>query len=136
MTQLEQYLKNATRGLWGKRKLEVQEELEADILERTRKYEISGLEHHTAILQAIQEFGNARDVNRGMTRLYTMPTILKSSILATAVLLMINSITKPVSAVKPLPPFEVQCVKPSGSQYSFELYPNTNGKSSSDDGIT
>ena len=27
MNELEQYLKTATRGLWGKRKLEVREEL-------------------------------------------------------------------------------------------------------------
>ena len=72
--ELERYLKAATRGLWGKKKLEVREELEAHILERAHKHELLGLEHQQAISNAIQELGDAREMNRGMNEVHTMPT--------------------------------------------------------------
>ncbi len=85
MTNLERYLNNATRGIWGKRKLEIREELESDITERARKYEISGLEQQNAILQAIAELGSARAFSNGMKGVYVMPNLIRSSILATAI---------------------------------------------------
>ena len=65
MTQLEQYLKNATRGLWGRRKLEVQEELESDILERARRFELLGLEKPKAVSKALEELGNPQKLALG-----------------------------------------------------------------------
>jgi hypothetical protein len=58
--KLEQYLKNATRGIWGKRKLEIREELEADILERTKKFELMGFSREQGILKSLEELGNPR----------------------------------------------------------------------------
>ncbi len=60
MTPLEQYLNNATRGIWGKRKLEIQEELERDILERTKKFELMGFSRDQGILKSLEELGNPR----------------------------------------------------------------------------
>lgn len=82
MTNLEQYLNNATRGIWGKRKLEIREELTSDILERTRKHQLAGLSFEAATARAIQELGDARVLNRGMTGVYMMPTFLKSAVAA------------------------------------------------------
>ena len=79
MKALENYLNNATRGIWGKRKLEIREELTADILERTRRFELIGLSRETATVRAIQELGDARVVNRGMTGVYMMPTFVKTA---------------------------------------------------------
>ena len=70
MNELEHFLKIATRGLWGKRKLEVQEELEAHVLERARKHELSGLTREAAILKTLEEFGNPRAINHKMTEVY------------------------------------------------------------------
>jgi hypothetical protein len=70
MTELEQYLKNATRGLWEKKKLEVREELESHIFERVHKHELLGLAREVAIQQSIQELGDARVINRKMTEVY------------------------------------------------------------------
>jgi hypothetical protein len=128
MTPLEQYLKNATRGIWGKRKLEILEELESDITERAKKFELGGLSRDQAVQQAILELGDADAVNNGMKGIYVMPTILKTAIAAIMVTLTVTAMTKPVNAVKLLPPLEVMCVKPSGIQYSFELYPTKNWK--------
>jgi hypothetical protein len=75
MNELEQYLKTATRGLWGNRKLEVREELETHILERAHKHELLGLTREDAIFKSMQELGNARVINRKMTEVHTMPAI-------------------------------------------------------------
>jgi hypothetical protein len=136
MTPLEQYLNNATRGIWGKRKLEIREELESDITERSKKFVLSGFSRDQAVEKAILELGDARVVNNGMKGIYIMPTMLKTSIAVIMVTLTITAMTKPVNAVKLLPPLEVLCVKPSGVQYSFELYPTKNWKQPNNAAIT
>jgi ADP-glucose pyrophosphorylase len=70
MNDLENYLRITTRGLWGKRKLEIQEELEAHILERAHKHELLGLTRENAITKSIQELGNAQAINRKMMEVY------------------------------------------------------------------
>jgi hypothetical protein len=136
MTPLEQYLNNATRGIWGKRKLEIREELHNDILDRSKKFELGGFSQDQAIEKAILELGDARALNSGMKGIYIMPTMLKTSIAAIMVTLTITALTKPVNAVKLLPPLEVLCVKPSGVQYSFELYPTKSWKHPNDAVLT
>ena len=99
--ELERYLKAATRGLWGKKKLEVREELEAHILERAHKHELLGLEHQKALSNAIQELGNARIINHKMTEVYTMPTIrvgfLVSALFVGAMTMLLSSSIAQVS---------------------------------------
>jgi hypothetical protein len=70
MSNLETYLKSATRGLWGKKKLEVREELEAHVLERAHKHELLGLTRENAISKSMQELGNARVINQHMMEVY------------------------------------------------------------------
>jgi hypothetical protein len=69
-TELEKYLNAATRGLWGKRKLEVREELENHVLERAYKHELLGIAREDAIQKSIQELGDARVINHKMTEVY------------------------------------------------------------------
>jgi hypothetical protein len=73
MNELKHYLKTATRGLWGKRKLEVREELENHVLERAHKHELLGLTREDAIFKSMQELGNARAINHKITEVY-MPS--------------------------------------------------------------
>lgn len=72
MTLLEQYLKNATRGLWGQKKLEVREELENHVLERAHKHELLGIAREDAISKSMQELGNAQAINQHMTEVYML----------------------------------------------------------------
>ena len=72
---LEAYLKRATSGLIGKKRLEIREELTAHLLERARKYEIAGLTHLDALVKAIEELGDARTIRAGMIGVHTMPKI-------------------------------------------------------------
>ncbi len=76
---LEKYLSQATKGLWGKKKLEVREEITAHILERAYKHEVSGVEHDLAITQAIAELGDPKTIRAGMIGVHTMPNLFKIS---------------------------------------------------------
>jgi hypothetical protein len=72
---LEHFLKTATRGLWGKRKLEVREELEAHVLERVRKHEFLGLSREEAISKSLSELGSAQVIRLGLQRPYSAKPI-------------------------------------------------------------
>jgi hypothetical protein len=75
MSDLEQFLKSATRGLYGERKLEVREELESHLLERARKHELLGLSREDAISKSLGEFGPAQVIRSGLQRTYSAKPI-------------------------------------------------------------
>jgi hypothetical protein len=130
---LETYLKTATRGLWGKRKLEVREELEAHVLERSRKHELLGLTREDAISKTLEELGNARAISYKMTEVHTMPKLLRSMLTAMfAFFAFMTSTTNPVGADRLKPSFELQCINTSGQRSSFELRPSKYWKNLSD----
>ncbi len=79
---LETYLKAATKGLYGRKKLEVKTEIEGNIKELALEYQISGWSEQQAILQAILDFGEARVLNAEMVKVHTMPKIIKAVLLA------------------------------------------------------
>ncbi len=79
MNSLNKYLQQATKGLWGKKKLEIHEELTAHILERAYKHEISGIPHETAVIRAIEELGDPKTIRTGMIGVHTMPNVFKIS---------------------------------------------------------
>ena len=83
--EAERYLRRATRGLWGRRRREVREELAAHLEERVTAYRIAGFSEVDATDRALTELGSPRVVSAGMARLYTLPTVMGSS-LAAAVL--------------------------------------------------
>jgi hypothetical protein len=125
VNELERYLKNATQGLWGKRKLEVKEELEVHILERARKHELSGLTREDAISKTLEELGNARAINHKMAEVHTMPKLLRSMFTAMfAFFAFMTSTTNPAGADRLKPSFEVQCINTTGQRSSFELRPS------------
>jgi hypothetical protein len=79
MNTLETYLQQATKGLWGKKKLEVREELTAHILERAYKHQVSGVAFEAAVSRAIEELGDAKTIRTGMIGVHTMPNVFKVS---------------------------------------------------------
>jgi hypothetical protein len=75
MTELERFLRNATRGLWGNRKLEIREELEAHVLERAHRHELLGLSREDAISKSLAELGSAQVIRSGLQRTYSAKPI-------------------------------------------------------------
>ena len=74
----ERYLRRATRGLWGRKRREVREELEAHLSDRIMAYRIGGLAEADAVDRVLSELGSPQEVSMGMTRLYTLPTVMGS----------------------------------------------------------
>jgi hypothetical protein len=80
MNPLETYLNRATRGVWGKKKLEVIAELRGSIEARAWKLECLGFDAECALKMALREMGEAQAIAAGLTKVHTMPTILKSTL--------------------------------------------------------
>jgi hypothetical protein len=81
MTDLEQFLRQASRGLWGRERQTVRRELESHIRHRAQRYEISGSSHNDAIKLAISDLGEPREINSGMKGVYIMPTTIRAGVL-------------------------------------------------------
>ena len=96
---VETYLRRATRGLWGKKRLEVREELAAHLQERVMAYRIGGLGETDAVERALSELGSPKEVSLGMARLYTLPTIAGSGIVFAA-LCVLTLVTWPHTAAQ------------------------------------
>ena len=81
---LERYLRLATWGLWGRKKLEVRRELEGNIQELALEFQMAGCPREEAISRALEEFGPPEKVSQGMNKIYTLPRLLRNSVLMTA----------------------------------------------------
>jgi hypothetical protein len=80
---LEVYLRRATRGLSGARKLEVRSELEEHVLELAWADQVRGVPQEKAILNALERLGSASSITRDMNRIYTLPLIARVGLIAT-----------------------------------------------------
>ncbi len=106
--QKEQYVRLATRGLWGRRRLEVKEELMTHIEDRTTVHRIAGMREGDALERTLQELGHPREVREGMVQLYTLPTLLGSgallaSVCAVLVVLFSSSLAQTLSTTDRFP---------------------------------
>jgi len=79
---LQRYLDTACQGLYGLERQTVRSELEANLLERVREFQVMGLTREVALEKALEEFGAASRVSRRMREVYILPNILKSGALA------------------------------------------------------
>jgi hypothetical protein len=79
--RIETYLRKSTRGLWGKRREEVREELSAHIYGRVNAHLIGGLSESDAVEKTLTELGHPTNVSAGMARLYTLPVVAGSGMM-------------------------------------------------------
>jgi hypothetical protein len=79
---LETYLKQATRGIWGKRRTDAILELRGNIEARIWTLEHQGKTQAEALEIALSELGDARAVNAGMTQVHTMPNVTRNILIA------------------------------------------------------
>jgi hypothetical protein len=91
MKALEEYLKHATKGVYGTKKLEIQAELRGSIEDRIWKLETQSLSQNQALEKVLLEFGAAKAVSAGMMKEHTMPKIFKG--ITIAFLVAITSFT-------------------------------------------
>ncbi len=79
---LETYLKQATRGIWGKRKQDAILELRGNIEARIWTLEHQGKTQSEALEMALQELGDPRAVRAGFVQVQSLPFILRAVVLA------------------------------------------------------
>jgi len=79
---LERYLNSACAGLYGLEWQTVRDELEANLLERVREFQVMGFAREVALEKALEEFGAPSRVSRGMREVYVMPKMMKGGALA------------------------------------------------------
>ena len=84
MTDLEKFLRQASRGLWGRERQTVRRELESHVRHRANRYEISGSSETEAIKRAIEDLGDARAISAGMRQTYTIPNTIRAGVLLAA----------------------------------------------------
>lgn len=85
-TDLDRYLRRATWGLWGAQRQQVRDELEEHLLERASGLQVLGLGEHEAMTRALRELGPPERISSGMTGVYAMPTLIKTSALSALLL--------------------------------------------------
>jgi hypothetical protein len=119
--ELETYLRRATRGLWGKKRLEVREELTQHILEKAHGYRVAGFSQDAAIARALGELGDPRVLRNGMIGVHTMPNLLKSSfaaaLVATVAAISLNGTSAQVTAISRTP--VEPCLTTNALSYQF-----------------
>jgi hypothetical protein len=76
-SNLEQFLRNATRGLYGQDRAIVREELRSNIEQLMLEYQEEGDLHEVALARAIHEFGNPKTISAGMARVHSLPKTLQ-----------------------------------------------------------
>ena len=102
MNDIDKYLRRATRGLWGRRKRGVREELATHIEGRVTAHRIGGLDEETAVQQTLNELGKPTQVSSGMMTLHTIPSLMGlGALLATALVLSVTLISGSVAQSVP-----------------------------------
>jgi hypothetical protein len=105
--KLERYLKQATKGIWGRKKLEVINELRGNIESRVWMLEQQGFENLEALEMALDELGKPSEINAGMVKVHAMPKMLKAlvvaAMLSSLAVVNVNLGTAQVTGVAELP---------------------------------
>ena len=81
MNEIERYLRLATWGLWGEHKRTVRLELASHIQHKANQYEALGYIRSAAVSRALSDLGPPHVVSAGMNGVYTMPNILRNTLL-------------------------------------------------------
>lgn len=78
MNDTERYIRQATRGLWGRKRREVAAELRGHIESRRAELLALGLSGPEATRRTLRELGEPTEVRVGMGRVYLLPTMARS----------------------------------------------------------
>jgi hypothetical protein len=79
--RIDQYLRKSTRGLWGRKRAEVKEEISTHIQGRVNAHLIAGFNERDAIEKTLAELGHPAHVSAGMARLHSLPIVAGSGMM-------------------------------------------------------
>jgi hypothetical protein len=121
MNPLENYLNRATRGLWGRKRLEVREELTTHVLEKAHGFEIAGLSHDEAMTRALETLGDAGLVRRALIGVHLMLPVFRSGFLALIASLVVATLVTSQAQVSGLVTNAAGASGPFKHDYWFSL---------------
>lgn len=81
MTTTDQYLKRATRGLWGQKKREAVTELRGAIEDKIYQHRLCGLDELEAERAALRDLGSPAAIARDLNRVHTGPQVARMTLL-------------------------------------------------------
>ena len=85
MTELDRYLNQATRGLFGARRRAVREELHGNLVQHALDLQVSGLSPEEALHGALRAFGSPTRVRQGLLRVHTLPLVVTGLLMVSSV---------------------------------------------------
>ncbi|GAA5514507.1 hypothetical protein Dcar01_03263 [Deinococcus carri] len=106
MRETEQYLKRATRGLWGKAAREARLELRGAVEDKVYRYRLLGLDEAAATRAALRDLGDPSAIARDLSQVHTLPQAGHAALLAgMAALLGVQALAQvPTVNAAPLAP--------------------------------
>jgi hypothetical protein len=123
MTDLERFLRQATRGLWGQERQIVRQELESHVRHRAQRYEIDGSSEVEAIKLAIADLGEPREINSGMKGVYTLASTIRAGVM-TALIATFTLMGTQLGSAQISAWSSPTCLKLSPSGYSVNVKEN------------
>ncbi|GGN43942.1 permease prefix domain 1-containing protein [Deinococcus daejeonensis] len=77
----EQFIRHATRGLWGQKKRDTALELRGAIEDKIYRHQLCGLDAADAERAALRDLGSPHAIARDLNRVHTAPTALRATLL-------------------------------------------------------
>lgn len=105
--QLEPFLRQATRGLWGEKRRLVRAELLGHLSLRTDELRLEGLSQEQAVKRALEELGPPAHISAGMRQVYVLPRVWPLLALSALTLSLLVAWPKP-SHLVPAVPWEIE----------------------------
>jgi len=90
----EQFIRRATRGLWGKRRVEAQGELRSHIYERTQYHLQLGSNEQDALTRTLRDLGDPRAVHLGLLRIHSLPLLMTLALMGAVVTGVVSTLVQ------------------------------------------
>ena len=81
MSGTDQFIRHATRGLWGTRKRDAALELRGAIEDKIYRHQLCGLSAADAERAALRDLGNPHAIARDLSRVHTAPAAIRATLL-------------------------------------------------------
>ena len=116
----EQFIRHATRGLWGQKKRDAALELRGAIEDKIYRHGLCGMDSADAERAALRDLGSPHAIARDLSRVHTAPNALRATLLLGMVgLLGVQAVAEitPIRTVINPEEIRTQCTLPSDTEF-------------------
>ena len=111
MKQTDQFIRHATRGLWGNKKRDAALELRSAIEDKIYRHQLCGMDSADAERAALRDLGSPHAIARDLSRVNTAPAAIRATLLlGVAGLLSLQAVAQiPAVGASPWPKAQTAC---------------------------